>query len=80
MRLAGLSAVSGVRMSFSRRIGALPSMKRRVRWSALVTTQLPMISFSPGFSSTFKDMGVTRDVIPERENSAIPTTPKTLSA
>ncbi|MNT78068.1 hypothetical protein D3C72_2172660 [compost metagenome] len=52
MRLAGVLAVSAVRMSFSRRMGARPSMKRRVRWSELVMMQLPTSSFSPGFSST----------------------------
>src|SRR5437016_5066660 len=43
-------------MSFSRRIGTVPSMSSRVRWSALVTTQSPSRMRSPGLSSTFNAM------------------------
>src|ERR1700704_2491975 len=56
MRLAGVFAVSPVRMSFSRRIGVSPSISRRVRWSVLVTTQSPIMTRSPGFSSTLRAM------------------------
>ncbi|MNL70740.1 hypothetical protein D3C87_1957880 [compost metagenome] len=57
MRRAGVLAVSDVMMSFSRKIGALPSMNRRVRWSELVMMQLPTSSFSPGFNSTLSAIG-----------------------
>src|ERR1041384_597033 len=53
MRFAGVSACSGVMMSFWRRIGAAPSIRRRVRWSPLVTTASPIRMRSPAFSSTF---------------------------
>src|SRR5262245_17718244 len=53
MRFAGVVASLGVMMSFSRRIGTCPSIKRRVRWSSLVTTQSPMMIRSRGLSSTF---------------------------
>src|SRR5438034_2986326 len=59
MRFGGVSARSGVRMSFSRRIGVWPSMTSRVRWSALVTMQSPTMMRSPGFSSTFSAMTVS---------------------
>src|SRR5262245_35125054 len=52
MRFAGVVASRGVMMSFSRRIGTCPSIKRRVRWSSLVTTQSPMMIRSRGLSST----------------------------
>ena len=46
----------GVRMSFSRRIGALPSISKRVRWSWLVMTHSPIRMRSLGLSSTFSAM------------------------
>ena len=51
MRLAGVSARLNGMMSFSRRIGDLPSTIRRVRWPALVTMQSPMMKRSFGLSS-----------------------------
>lgn len=53
MFLAGELAVAGVKMSFSRRIGASPSMKNRMRASLFVMTDLPITIRSPGFNSTF---------------------------
>lgn len=61
MRLAGVLAASAVMMSFSRRIGASPSMSRRVRWSSLVMTQSPIRMRSRGFSSTFRAIGALRE-------------------
>src|SRR5216684_79052 len=46
-------------MSFSRKIGALPSTKRRVRWSSLVMTQSPSMTRSPGLSSIFRPTGAS---------------------
>jgi hypothetical protein len=43
-------------ISRSRRIGALPSTRKRVRWSPLVITLSPIRMRSPGFSSTFSAM------------------------
>src|ERR1700689_3288816 len=54
MRLASVSARLSAMMSFSRRIGTVPSMVSRVRWSSLVTTQSPRITRSPGLSSSFR--------------------------
>src|SRR5919112_1974949 len=45
-------------MSFSRRIGASPSMKKRVRCSPLRMTALPMMIRSFGLSSTLRAMWV----------------------
>src|SRR5262247_1520907 len=59
MRFAGESARSGVMMSRSRRIGAVPWMNSRVRWSSLVTTLSPMMIRSPGLSSTLSAMTVS---------------------
>src|SRR3954447_299250 len=56
MRLAGVLARSAVMMSFSRRIGAEPSINKRVRCSLLVTTVSPIRIRSPGFSSTLSAM------------------------
>src|SRR6185437_170110 len=44
-------------MSFSRRIGASPSMMRRVRWSSLVMTLSPTMMRSPAFNSTLRPIG-----------------------
>jgi hypothetical protein len=46
-------------MSFSRRIGATPSINNLVRMSELVTTLWPMMIRSKGFSSTFSAIAVT---------------------
>jgi hypothetical protein len=44
---------AGVMMCFSRRIGAVPSIERRVREPWLVTTQSPIMMRSSGLSLIF---------------------------
>src|SRR5690349_8738520 len=54
-------------MSFSRRMGASPSTKRRVRCPVLVIRQSPMTSRSPGLSSILSAISIPGGLLLEHQ-------------
>src|SRR5712671_2995074 len=75
MRLAGVSARAAVRMSFSRRMGLVPSITSQDRWLQLVMTDSPIRMRSLGFSSTLSAMTSSQGIALKRNGACVVQTP-----